>query len=880
MSKRICFTVCRTMIFGVLSLAIAFVAMTATAGAGSGDTAPAKILLLGDTHGQKLAPHLAEAFGKDAEVYFNGERVNPGAKPSVRSASVRNVLSKAGAWLKAREYQAVYMVFGHENSAQGEQDVIELNKSFARLADQAKASAEVVVAADLISTRVTTEAEKRRNRNRDGLDNEHRKSIKKNGLVYQEISKRTRAHYRKIGHDGQYYKDEAYKQLATKSAMPLLRKHLVEANLWKFDFTRGVGGSDKDRVFYVGAKNGKVSFDTIRRLSNGKILLGGGASDLSWLPTSTQKTELAGAKPESGETGLIPFILLFDAEFKAIEHAVMLPKGSAYNITRIRDTGVPGMNTGDLYIAGERKGDKSQKIKTGFFIARLDGNFVDKIPSKMQWVVDVWSTQRDAWDVNSKGECVFIAGEPHGWNWYEMIAIGADGERIVVENWQHHWYEDSAGKRHLFKGKASDVPGKIWHSAFMFKKAYSKESTFRSWSKKDFMLKTSDGNGGTKMGKWPFDAMYPGHWNPTTEKSEIVLEGVWDTKKQKTVPATKDKKGKLRVRKHGYYGYKMSDLSCEINTIEFDRRDDTLYVGGCNKSHMGQPDFEPWVIAFDRTGKLKWWQRLYAESKGISTPDQYVDNIVVDYNRPKGYGGLVVTARAHGNNVNNFYMPHELVHPNSSKKGFQSKFTGTHGNMHYRWLGRLTLDGGEIVDCSLMAEYSEQPASKHGSGRFSNPLLKEWPHWNSGWPNLNTTGIGNNSVSVDDEGNIYLCGLGRRSITTNNAFMQMPSPVAAKGSVGYWSDFVRVYTPNYNTLRYSSLLGGPWDWYTGHGYSSNTLTDCLPTKDGLIVIGKSNVDKKTGAVKGNEMPIRNIAGWGTETRTGQMGVIGVLHFEK
>jgi hypothetical protein len=277
-------------------------------------------------------------------------------------------------------------------------------------------------------------------------------------------------------------------------------------------------------------------------------------------------------------------------------------------------------------------------------------------------------------------------------------------------------------------------------------------------------------------------------------------------------------------------------------------------------------------------GDLRWWQRLYAESKGVSTPDQYVDNIVIDYSQSRAAGGtLLVTARSHGNNVNNFFRPSELVHPRSARRGFQDGFTGTHGNMHYRWLGRLTLQEGDVIACTYLAEYSEQDAGKHGNKPFSDPLLSNWPEWRSGWPNLNTTEIAKDSVHLDAQGNVYLCGVGRRPVTTRNAFMPFPSPLEHPGSKGQWAHFVRVYKADLTGIWYASILRGPWDWTTGTGGSNVTFTDCLPTPGGVVVVGFSPLTKD-GKVTGPDMPTRNVPAWGRASRSTEMGVAAHLKF--
>ncbi|MBI1372230.1 MAG: hypothetical protein GC159_05645 [Phycisphaera sp.] len=604
-------------------------------------------------------------------------------------------------------------------------------------------------------------------------------------------------------------------------------------------------------MFYVGG-DGDQQLRCVYGLSDGSFLIGGGASDLAWLPASTPRIELGGAHPKSDPTGMTPFILHLSADLKPLR-VVTLPKDSAQDVKFIKATSVPGAKTGDLYISGTRDGKDRDG---GYFVARLDGNFVDAPPTKLTWCVDVGATGplRDdqAWDVGSDGKVVYATGEPYSYNWMAVHRLKADGEMDVVEHWRTHWTGDGewAGT------PASAAPSPVTYSGIVLK--IWKRGDFRSWTREDFLAKSSDGNGGEKQGRWPFDAMFPGYYDPASKE---------------TVDVTGTKKG--------YYGYRWGTTpSAHVGTIAIDRRDNRMYLGGNNKSKLpdGKPDFEPWVIAMDKDGQLLWWQRLYPESKGVSTPDQFVDALTIDYTYPsKSAGSLVAVARAHGNNVNNYWQGDAIKHPDNPGKAFQNQFTGTHGNMHFSWIGRMTLDTGTMLHATYFAEFGE--GNKFQDKRFSDPLLKRWPHFLAGWPELNSTRV-EPTVRTDAAGNVYVVANGRRVITTSNAYQQMPSPLEDKDAKGVWSDFVRVYRPDLTGLSYSSLLVGKWDWATGEGASQVDLTGVYPTPTGVIVVGTAPVDKKAGAVTGNDMPTQNVPDWGKATRTGAMGVIGVLNFAK
>jgi hypothetical protein len=130
-------------------------------------------------------------------------------------------------------------------------------------------------------------------------------------------------------------------------------------------------------------------------------------------------------------------------------------------------------------------------------------------------------------------------------------------------------------------------------------------------------------------------------------------------------------------------------------------------------------------------------------------------------------------------------------------------------------------------------------------------------------------------VNVDAHGNIYVCGTGRRPITTKNAFQKMPKP---QDGPSRWTDFVRVYNPELTTLRYSSIIAGPWDWKTGEGGSTVSLQAALPTEAGMVVVGYSTTDAKTGEIGKTSLPTQNVPAWSNIKRLGEDGVLGLLKY--
>lgn len=654
---------------------------------------------------------------------------------------------------------------------------------------------------------------------------------------------------------------------------------------------RGESGMPADIACYAGGA-GNQRFQCALQLSDATVLIGGGAGDMGWIPASTKRISLGGEKPQGAPTGMTPFILHLSADLKTVKTVATLPRGCAQSVRFIKTTTPPGAaKTGDLYISGARNAAAGQKAdRAGYFIARLDANFLSAPPAKLLWCRSIGRKglmKTQPWDVGGDGKVVYAVGQPHGYDWMCVYRMSADGKDQVVEGWRTHWYDDGGGKTGEWYGTpASKAPHKLTHSGILLK--IWGRGDFRSWNKTDFLAKVSDGNGGVKQGKWPLDAMFDGYWDPTLRETIPVIRYDKTAKKAELItdlPALKSRDDLKRYRKAarlpgcGYYGYRWSATPCAcVLAITIDRRTGAVYIAGNNKSRLpgGQPDFEPWVVALDAGGKLRWWQRLYSEAKGVSTPDQYADAVAVDYSKTPSAGSIVVAARAHGNNVNNLWNGNAVKHADNPGRGFQNGFTGTHGNMHFSWLGRLAGAGGTLLNCTYLAEYAE--GAKHQARPFKDPLLNHWPHWRAGWPNLNTTRVEPGGVVVGADGKVYVTAWGRRVMTTKNAYMEMPSPLRDKGSVGHWADFARVYTPDLANLRYSTILAGKWDWKTGSGHSGVKIGQTIAVKGGLLLVGHSTLNKE-GQAAGNDMPIRNPLPWCKPKRTGEMAVIAKLHFK-
>ena len=628
----------------------------------------------------------------------------------------------------------------------------------------------------------------------------------------------------------------------------------------------------ENRVFYAGAQG--VALRDCLVLSDKSLLVSGAAQNMDWLPQGAQQIVLDSNSIESQPGGAsIGFLLHLTPDAGQVLACAALPAGAVETLARLRTTNAMGEATGALFISG--------LTKDGYFVGKLDNNFVNGTPTKIVWTRNIKATgdhrERPVWDVGSDGKVIYAEGTPTSPDWAAVGRLNGSGGDDVVEDWRYH-YGTMGGQKieGAWTPASSRGDVKVTRSAIVFKLAGRPD--LRSWTQADYDRYTPDGNGGTKKGAWPLDAFFASPANP----NDVKNSSTWG----------------------GYTGYKPGrNPTARIGDIVVDRRSNDFYIGFCFQSRLpaGEPDFEPAVIAMTPSGQLKWWSRLYSEFQDKngngryddgeprnSTPDQYVDFMALD---PKN-GALVVGARCHGNNVLNFWSGNKIA-SRPEAKGFKNGFTGSGGNFHIGWLGKLGLEDGTLFAATYLAE---MPDGMQGAGAPSkDPLLDGWPDPNTGWPILNTTRL--NGLSVDDQGRVLVSGTGRRTLTTANAFQKM---LKKDAGVSSWNDFVRVYSPDLSAVEYSSLVTGAWDKVTGVGGGNIALTGVAFVEGGVFAAGTHDaytaeeVQKSeakaasgkgerlplnlVGTSKGNPMPGANPPAWGSKEPAGKSGVFALLKF--
>ena len=606
-------------------------------------------------------------------------------------------------------------------------------------------------------------------------------------------------------------------------------------------------------VTYAG-NAGNERFTTIVQLSNGTFLVGGSATDLTWMPANVTKTPLSISGINSVSTGKLAFIAQFSSDLTTILSVVYFPQGTVRDVFKIKTSNIEGQATGDIFISGNRDVAATAYLNDGYYIAKLNNNFVKGVPTGLSWSYEVICAPSRAagytgqsgfktlqpWDVGGDGKVVFGRGAEFDTEWAEIRRLNASGQPEVVENWHAHWSNSTEWDGTPASSYPNGAALPLTYSAVVLKAG--RRGSLRSFTQTQYDSLMNDGNGTTtRKGAFPDDYYFSG---------PCPFSGTC-------------------AGSRGYTGYKTSGNPTQrLGAVVIDRKTNFIYFGYSTQSVLpdGNPDFEPAVVAMDRTGKVQWWSRLYKETAANSTPDQYVDNLAIDYKNNQ----LVVAARCHGNNTDNYWRGNEIA-ATVGASGFQNQFTGTNGNIHISWLGKLTLNEGKLKHATYVAEYIEG-ATNYGAA-LTNPNMRNWPDPNQGWANVNTTYV--TDIQVSTEGLVTILGKGRRTMTTANAYQSMPLPANFATEKGTWNSFVRTYTADLSRPLYSSLLTGQWDKTTGAGGSNVEVGKVVKIDAGLVAVGY-HVSDTSGVAVGANLLTFNVPTWGTNSPTKEQAVLARL----
>jgi hypothetical protein len=606
----------------------------------------------------------------------------------------------------------------------------------------------------------------------------------------------------------------------------------------------------QNKVFYVG-DTGKERFNDVHMLSDGTALIAGQAESLNWLPANTPRINLSATGLDSAANGQQAFILHTNGDFSQILRVVTLPSASARDVFKIRSTEVPGNATGSIFISGSRDGGSTD----GYFVAKLDQNFVSALPTALSYVYNVGAAadhkERQPWDVGGDGKVVYALGRAFDPNWAAIQKLGVDGQPEVVENWTAHWRANNGGEWDGTPASSYNQALPLAYSAIVMKG--TRRGSLRSTNATDFAFTSIDANGNAgRKGKFPDDYYFNSH---------CELAGT------NTCPSSGP----------GYTNYQIQGIQTQrVGAIVIDRRNNDLYFGYSTKSTLpgGNPDFEPAVVAMSANGQMRWWDRLYHETTANSSPDQYVDGLALDHNNNR----LIILGRSHGNNVKNFWNGDQIA-VNPGALSFQKQFTGTNGNIHFSWLGSYSL-AGRVQASTYLGEYVD------GSTNYGAALVDAhyagWPNPNLGWPDFNTTRCGadatqSGEIAVATDGSVAVTCLGRRTFTTLDAYIAMPRPNQSPRPASAWNQFVRVYAPDFSAVKYSSLIVGTWDQATGAGGDNTWLAGIAFQGANIVAVGMHKADATTPInALGANVPAVSVPSWGVSAPLSQSALFARL----
>ncbi|MDQ3073256.1 MAG: hypothetical protein M3Q97_08355, partial [Bacteroidota bacterium] len=269
----------------------------------------------------------------------------------------------------------------------------------------------------------------------------------------------------------------------------------------------------QDLVTYAG-NEGDERFYSVIQLSDSTYLATGTADDLAWVPSGITITQISapGINNASNTTDKIGFLLHLSSDLKNALRVIHFPAGAVQDIRHIKTSNMPGATTSDIFISGTTMDSRANG--GGYFIARLNNNFVSGVPTGISWVYNVYAAGRiqseQPWDVGSDGKVVFAAGQSYGKDSLVVLRLKADGSGLdIVSGWRTHWGTNVAtGKNASAQFSPSNAHPYIAVSFSMIDFKASRRCDLRSWSSGEYGVVTGDGNGSSRTGTWPLDIFY------------------------------------------------------------------------------------------------------------------------------------------------------------------------------------------------------------------------------------------------------------------------------------------------------------------------------------------------------------------------------------
>jgi PKD repeat protein len=620
-------------------------------------------------------------------------------------------------------------------------------------------------------------------------------------------------------------------------------------------FSMLVRGQNLNLVTYAG-NSGDDRFYSVVQLSDSTYLVAGSSDNLNWLPSGvTQKSISTTAIHNSLKTvKKVGYILHINGRMTKILDVLYFPAGTVQDIRHIKLSNTPGSATSNIYISGTTIDSRANA--GGYFLAKLNNNYVSGTPTGISWAYNVYATDyyqsEQPWDVGSDGKIIFVAGTPYGSDSCAVLRLKTDGSGLdIVDQWRTH-YGTNVATGAVVGGEwtpsTANPNVQTLYSALLMSDNNTCE--LRSWTSSQYSATLNDENGGTKKGTWPLDAFF---------------SSACDTSK----PA-KTSGGP------GYTGYSYGSVTTmRVGAITIDRRDNSFYIGASTQASLssGLSDEEPFVMAFNSDGGLKWWDRLHKENSSNSPAPQEVTAMGIDYSQSGYMAAVVVAATTQGSGANDLWAGNSIVNnPLNPGYAFHNAYTGT-AQVTVGWVGRLRLTNGDLLNSSYLSGYdNSDPLTQ---AKYTEPTHDNWASHNAGTPKLGTTSV-EIDMQIDDFGRVYTLATTTRAVTTSNAYQKMSKPSAAAPTT---TAYLRVYEGDLSKLAYASALTGVWSTSTGSGGGNTTLKGVFPVYNGAVIVGYHHDDDHNKTSDGNSIPLSHVPSWGNSSPKAEEAIFAHLAYD-
>lgn len=666
-------------------------------------------------------------------------------------------------------------------------------------------------------------------------------------------------------------------------------------------------------VSYVGGA-GNQKFNQMLRLSDGSVLVAGSATNMNWVPSSVPINTLTIPQVPSQSYSVIigmnsfdstniGFVARFTKGLDTVLNVVRFPFGTVGEVQKIRTNTVPGSTTGGIWISGPRTktkgpgGNIGNPTAAGYYIAKLNGNFLTGVPSAVASFIDISAAPRrhngssnianlfpagdpsvpflfQPWDVRNDERVMLVSGRDFSDDFSELEIWKADmsvkdtmgglpTQRVLVDTGgpAPAQVEFRAPLRFIRRDSivvqrrgASTVPiRKLYRvvgyaNSGIVLKINRGGSNLRSLTQTDYDFTTTDENGRPgRKGANPDDIIYAG---PYYADSLYTLNN----------PARQP----FGATNAGYTGMLAqvngnNVANQQVFDLVIDKRNNDFYYGaGTWVQFRNVPGTaEVSLQRMDANGNLIWWRRLHREDTANSPSVKMVKDIELDY----ANNSLVVLGQTIGTDTNGFWKGENLTN-NPGVVGYQKEFSGgVTQDKSISWLAKYTINTGVITNATYVGELAQDINVGTPS---ANPLYGGYPDLNQNPQFLNLANTEVRSVSILPNGSIaVLATTEGRAMTTINGFMRnFPADQAAPNDslAPIGGHFVRIYNPALTEVTYSSLLTPLWNPSNGLEGMDHVLQSILPTEDGngVLVTGFRNYNPAQHKIIGNALPVVNV----------------------